>query len=426
MIFALLGAAPAWASSLDLTLREDGRYLSEARRWRQLRLGLDLRQTTELSTRLKTVIKGRGWYDAALAQDLKGPFAEAYDKAVLHDEMYEAEAREAYVDYAGDHFTLRAGLQQIDWIDSLAPQNSDILTPIDLRFGGFGDASDVVVPQTGVLAGVPFGLDWQLQALLVPTPATDRLPVGENGYGYFEAIDEANGGRRQVEVTTRAIPVGARHAEGGLRLLGKLPFADVTLLGYHGYQRSPSYRLIPHSPQLVEIRQEFDEVNTYGLFFTRAEGAYTARLFAVAQPKRDPSQLKPSEPDAYDTLGRAGGGFDYVFSEALKVYTEAFYARTDHRGQKGDTRDEGYVLTYRAENESFDQWKLFLDGIYTGPERSYLWSPGVRWAFSPRGTATLGGRFVRSLSDRSYLDVVRHTSHAYASISYFFRAEEQQ
>src|SRR6185312_626041 len=142
---------------------------------------------------------------------------------------------------------------------------------------------------------------------------------------------------------------------------GKLPFADVTLLAHHGYQKSPSYLIVPLTSQVVQVRQEYGQVNTYGLFLTRAEGAYVARLFALGQPRRNPVELRPaSSPDAYDSLGRYGGGFDYVFSEDLKVYTEAFYERLDHRRQLLDPtrgerpRDDTYVVTYRAESQPLE------------------------------------------------------------------------
>jgi hypothetical protein len=102
----------------------------EDKRIRHHRYELYLRQDAKVSSSLTTVIAGRMRFDAALYPNSAAP--RNYGREVRHDEMDEAEARLAYFDYLGDAITLKLGLQQIDWIESLSPRTSDVITALDL------------------------------------------------------------------------------------------------------------------------------------------------------------------------------------------------------------------------------------------------------------------------------------------------------
>ena len=403
----------------------------ETERIRHNRWDVQLLQKSEIAPRFKTTMEGRFRFDAALYPDSRAPMHEL-SRAVRDDEMNEFEARQVYFDWMQDWVSVRGGLLQIDWIESLSTKSSDVMTPVDLRHGGFG--TDTIVPQAALTANHKFWGGSSLEWLVVPSPEPHRLPKGPNGYGYEETIRSNLGRlvdpRLQVAIEHGDIPEGAKSVEGGLRLLKSFDSLDMTLMGYRGHQRSPSLILSQPSPGDLVLTSKFPPTSTFGLFGTWSGDEIVVRGIVVYEPKREPAfvnSVVPGQSDFFERRLRLGFGYDHVFSRHLKLYSEHWVnlATTElEEGSGGpppkDKRVETGSASVRLINESFEDLFLSTDATFTGPSKSWVVSPQMAWTVSERWRASLGANLIRSLSDTSTFHWLRDASHVWVAIDAWF------
>ncbi len=151
------------------------------------------------------------------------------------------------------------------------------------------------------------------------------------------------------------------NAEAGLRILKNLGEVDLSLLGFHGYQRLPSYRLkTALSSETIGLEQYFAKTNTFGFFSSWSKAKFAGRFFGLYEPRRTSevmsygvgsTLIENSGP--YRHL-RIGVGADYAHSQHFKWYSEIY--QTQKRplsnpevfkkySQQGE---EDYSLVYRV------------------------------------------------------------------------------
>jgi len=103
---------------------QTARYFLEDERLRHQITEISLRQVADVREGMTTVIDGRFRYDSALFPSPSIQFRH-YSKEVRNDEGFEAEARQIYVDWLTEHWAVKLGRIQFDWMDSLSPRTSD-------------------------------------------------------------------------------------------------------------------------------------------------------------------------------------------------------------------------------------------------------------------------------------------------------------
>jgi hypothetical protein len=408
-------------------VRNDTVYFLETERIRHHRYGLMLRQTTPLTARLQTVVEGRLRFDAALHPSSEAPQGDL-PRPVRDDELDEAEFRDLYADWLGDAARVKVGWQRFDWFDTLTPLNSGLVTPLDLRHGGFGNADDLIVPQLAVAANhpVPLGTgalgSWEW---VVARFEPHRLAAGDNGY---DATERTEG----LAALSASHPVDSgREAELGWRWLSSVGSLELTGMAYHGHERLPHARLAPVvgptgvPTGAVTGESGYPRVNTYGLFATYADDAWVARTSLVAQPRRDLEVVVagPEEP-GHERLVRLGTGFDYVQSKHLKVYSEQFYTRRDFvdlpEASSSDDQDDhldDLALSLRLVNESFQDVKITVDGAWYAPRRAGYFGPEVETTLGGVWKVSGGARLVRSFDERSPLETTKEASHLWVAVA---------
>jgi hypothetical protein len=371
-----------------------------------------LTQETPFNERFSTVVEGRVRADAALLQNrFAGP--------VRADEMLEGEFRQVYADYLGDSVRLKAGLQLIDWVDSLSPTTSDFLTPLDLRQGAFGNPSQTIVPVLALsvnhsLAGG--NLEW----LVVPLPHSHRFPAGPNGYGFYESI-AAQAAPATAHLIEGQIPREFSEVEFGLRYHRVWDALEVTALAYRGHNRSPSLAALPIGPGIVQLRESFPRVMTLGAFASYATDSAVFRLFTYFEPGAPARITIGSDPALSSrTRTRVGLGADYIFSKALKVYSE--FTGTRAQVSLGGEKTE-YIGTIRVTNESIDNVIIALNASATTPLNSFLLAPEITWNATTRLKISSGARLIHSDDPLAPYDFLKNSSQVYAQLEYRFDLE---
>lgn len=408
-------------------------YFLETERMRHERLQLNLKQTASFGDALKTTIDGRFRADGALYPS-EGSSSH-YPKSVRDDEMSELELRQGFIDWMVGEFRLKVGVQQIDWVESLSPKTSDVITPLDLRHGGFGTSSEIIEPVFAINANHPApkgALEW----LVVPNAKMHRTAEGPNGYGYTEMLDAIAGPNAVVD--HRLPQKNGKEVEGGLRYLLYFDRWDASLLAYRGHQRSPAMRLFPLSPTQNLLIQDHPRANTFGTSVSMSTDAFVGRFFVYYEPNRRPALEVFATPALTpDTLLRSsedrvrgGFGLDYVHSKHFKIYTETVRTETVYERAVNSQavpvekeRNEDYVASLRITNETFTDWVLAIDASFFSPERAQIVSPEIQYTYKGIYRATAGARLIRSFDTASPVYYLKDSSQAYLALTRLFNVQ---
>jgi hypothetical protein len=332
------------------------------------------------------------------------------------------EVRQAYLDYLNSRLRLRAGLLKVDWIESLSPITNDLFWARDLRNGAFDENQQPLIPVLGfdlnhsLLGG---NLEW----LVVALPRSSRLPKGDNGYGLFPFLSQL-AGSPAFQFTERPIPQHAEETEAGLRFSRTVSEIDLSGFVYAGHQRLPSLEILPGTVPRIEA--SFPRVVTWGLAGSFAQDAWVARAYSYFEPGRGPrvSFVTPDLLETKETLVRVGGGFDYLFSKHLKLYSDFNLSRwTLTRTSTGGTNrriSNEAAVSVRLTNETLRRLTFSLDVTATFPQSSLFLSPKAIVDLSRTLRLTVGGCLIESSSPQSPLETIKAASQLSLTLEWFF------
>lgn len=411
LVFATCSSLASEAQ-LDLRLTQWSAYQTQAKRWRHHRYELQIGQSATVSDQLKTMVEGRFRLETTM---LDGGSQYHRSKEVRDDESLSSDLRNAYADYANEKLRLKLGIQQIDWAASLSPRSSDILTPIDLRYGGNGEATEIIEPQAAVLLNHKIG-ESSLEWLYIPLPKVHRLAKGANGYGYFEYLEK----RFDAPVTDEPVEKNRRENEAGIRWLMQRNAWEWSLFAFRGHQRSPAIELTTDPSGRNRLTQKYPSVTTFSMNTTYGGDATVFRLMSFFEPKRSPNlsatntivstpsgaTLIPLE-TVYERRLMLGVGIDIVHSEHLKMYSEHYYTHSERFSKKlPDTIDKTVQTgqtTVKLTNESLEKWLFSLQTTVAGPEMGFSLSPEAIYSWDSY-RVTFGGFWMESRSEESIFE----------------------
>ncbi len=428
---AMIAVGAEAKTGLQGTIGHQSNFFIEDLRTRHHRYYLDLKQNTDLIPyKLATVIEGRFMSDQAVSDHKLAPNWN-FSEEVRHDEFFESYLRQAYVDYLTDSTQTKIGIQQIDWIESLAQNVSNILTPLDLRFGGFGASNELIRP-VGALQFNHKLFDGSVDWLLVTHPESNRLAKGDNAYGYYDTLATLVGGA-PFELIKEERAKSEKNIETGLRYSITLNSISLAFIGYRGQNRNPVLRATAVSPTSFKITETHPDVHTYVVSGSTSDDALVLRGLILHQPNRPISYSIGTAatggvaPEATQAHTRLVGGLDYAYSKHFKFYSELIASRTStnpkdffaEHGRREPNAAE-FAGSIRATNESFDDTTLTLDLTHTGPDRSSALTGQVEWTFAESYRFNIGGRRISAKHSESSFYTLRNTSQYFLSIEKSF------
>lgn len=393
------------------------------------RYHLDLNQKSKVSEQLATTVAARFYYDAALA-DHPAAARRDIEPEVRADEISAAELREGSVDLSLPLGKLRIGKQIIDWIDSITPYASDILTPIDFRQGGFGAANQIIRPVDAALWSLPFP-GGALETLVVVNPLGHLLPKGPNGYGNHEAL-QARFPQQKLTLEDDGIPKNGTHVEAGARYVGYVGGIDLSLLAFHGHERTPILHVVSADRAQVNLKTDYAMLNTYGGSFSVALDAVVLRALTFYEPARrlQSFALGPNKPgapiDLYAQRYRHGLGIDLVINEHFKFYSETWanQLKPSDDALALDPSFEhfrtDYTVSSRVTNESFSKILLTIESVISTPRHSSIFSPSVSWTIGEHTKLGMGWRMISSDNPAAPYDSLKDADHAYGNLDWYF------
>jgi hypothetical protein len=179
----------------------------------------------------------------------------------------------------------------------------------------------------------------------------------------------------------------------------------------------------------VEVTQYYPQENTFGATFGYAYDALVTRFITFYEPKRvlrNQAADNPFDGDrVYDQRMVGGVGFDWVFNNHLKFYSEQYVTRLETVVPGDATAEEEavsgvideYVASFRVTNETFENILMSFEAVITAPERSRALIPKVEWTFADNYKIAGGARLFSSSHTDSRFESLKHSSY------YFVRLE---
>lgn len=286
------------------------------------------RRVSLLRPALTTGIRGRTGGDD-LAPDrfaLRGRLRHVRSRFEASGELEghtEADLIELTADWRGDAATLRLGLQEVVWGETIGVPVADLVNPRDQREPLYADPADARQPAGIALVDLQPASAVTLQLVATPLPPPPRLPERKNG----------------VRVVSGEASEGGEDAEYGARLGWLSGFGlDVKLYGLHHESRAAVFtpRVTGTTPELVSYHGLVDST---GAGFSYGAGPFVLRGDAMrhtAQPFFDPAAQRVRR----GTVTRAAAGADWTGAQELLVALQVSHDRYDERFAEALARRE--------------------------------------------------------------------------------------
>ncbi len=417
----ILFSTVSWGASYSGSLELLNRFFLSDGRLRTARLQGLFQQESALTKKLSTLIEVRARGDLGLSSDIS---QYSFSDAVRRNEGIEAEIRRCYIDYFGKIFQARVGIDTYDWVNTWFPFGNNILFPIDLRNGALDDPSQIREPMASVRLSHKVGsgtMSW----LVIPFPKSDRLPHGPNAFGFYETLTASLSPATPV-FQEHKIPVSLTDVEVGMQYTFNPGAWEMSPFIFLGHQRRPSTE-ITISGATAAVNLSYPQVLSAGFINSLAEGDWVFRFGFIGQFNRKPLVvLNPAANTLHrETLFQVPIAFDLAFSQHLKLYSELVTSFREGKVLNATTKNElsqnsdtEHSFSLRLTNETFKNFFMVMESVFTFPSKSILFRPSIQWSLK-NYQITLGANLVDSSSREAPLDTLRDTDNVFASFRYY-------
>ncbi len=223
--------------------------------------------------------------------------------------LTEVSVNEAYMEYTGSFFDIRAGRQIIVWGQADGVQITDIISPKDRSQAVVLDYEDTRLPVNAVKARL-YGISYTLEAIWIPLYSDDALPENSDNpltELLYPAMVNLGSGPESVTyaLDEGSLPNSLFDGEAGFRGSLYLPAGDVAFSLFSGWDNSPANTMevdgsiITITPDYARIWMVgIDTALPLGAVVLRGEGAWiSGRSFS-----REDSMLDPLNADQIKCL----------------------------------------------------------------------------------------------------------------------------
>lgn len=277
---AKVDTAAAWRGFVQ---GEAAYAFRDSEHWSKARVMLELGRSGDLGAGIKWKVSGRAYHDSVF--DIEDNF---YPAAVRHDQRYQFQWRETYLDFAAGGLDWRIGRQHVVWGEMVALFFADVVSARDLREFIARDFDMLRIPQWAARAEY-FGDDFHAEAVWIPLPTVDE--IGKPGAEFFPFPPPAAGvpGFAVLDVEKPKHRLG--NSNVGLRASVLKNGWDLAGFYYHSIDVSPTYyRSIVGPAALFTPRHDkIDQLGAtlakdFSEFVLKAEAVFTnGRKFNVTR-----------------------------------------------------------------------------------------------------------------------------------------------
>lgn len=254
---------------------------------------------------------GRVFYDAVYA------LTRNYPSNVRHDQEFEADVRDFYLDISKGNWDVRLGSQQIVWGEAVGLFFADVVNAKDLREFVLPDFDYIRIPDWA--AEVEYTRDkLHLELVWIPVLKFDRLGLPGSEFVFPLALPQGVA----ANVTDEKKPPSTfKNSEAGLRLSYLLNGWDFSVFHMHTWDKLPTEVRTIIAPTLYTFSPEHRKIEISGLTVAKEikdtvfKGEfvyYWGKFFSVIDPSNAEGLVKK---DYLDYLLSA----DHTFFEKVDV-----------------------------------------------------------------------------------------------------------
>lgn len=208
-----------------------------------------------------------------------------YSGSVVRDDSRDLRIRNAYIQYRNDDFFLRIGNQQVVWGEAFGFFYSDIINPKDLRYGLFGDFSQIRLQTPMANAKLTFS-NLSIQGIFIPKPYFNILPSPGNDFAFPYA--SVTGIPNTTIKRETSLSLSTDHFEAGGRISYLLDRLDLSVFYFNYFDRDPWYVISPDSqpPSSLVLEERHSRVRSYGITATDEIEGLVFRVEALTTKNR--------------------------------------------------------------------------------------------------------------------------------------------
>ena len=188
-------------------------------------------------------------------------------------ELTDIQLREAFFEYTGTSWGIKAGRQIIIWGKADGLKITDIIAPMDLTEFLAQDYDDIRMPVNGIIIS-KFNNNWDLDLICIPVFESYILPDSNSPWG----IDYSAMGDELI-LDDALIP---EHTLSNMEYGGKLSFylsgIDFDISALNTWNKAPVYNYyIDDSTSLFHIKPEYHRLGFVGFGFSKSLSAFVLR-----------------------------------------------------------------------------------------------------------------------------------------------------
>ena len=186
-------------------------------------------------------------------------------------ELTGIELREAFLEYTGKNWSVKAGRQIIIWgkVDGL--RITDVISPMDLTEFLARDYDDIRMPVNGLVLST-FGKNWDLDLVCVPYIETYILPGPENPWAMNDISTD------HVVLDPEEKPeFNISNMEYGGKLTFYLSGVDFELSALNTWNKAPVYSYYYDSASRLHIKPEYHRMGFLGFGFSKSVYSFIVR-----------------------------------------------------------------------------------------------------------------------------------------------------
>lgn len=290
----------------------------------------------------------------------RSSFTEAFEVTIgVKDGWPEGETevslRDAYFDYYGENYDLRAGKQLVSWGTAAGYNPTDNINPLNLD-----DPTDDKDSLLMVRGDYYFDHNYRLTGILVPyhqPPLTGTMPLPDTGV----EMPQKAGTELEIEETD----YGVSSLEYGLRFSGRgIAGYDFSFSLYHGHENFPTLRYEETPKDLLPESSYYQKFTVVGADLATdfkgvgfwAEGAYMI-------------------PEYRDSYGSLVIGADYNLPSGQLILGQLIYQQ-DREGE------DNFIIHQAVEGLFADHHQARIAGFYNLSSDSYLIRPEVEFSLA--------------------------------------------
>jgi hypothetical protein len=239
------------------------------------RLNFQFEQNASYGSNWKGALGFSAWDETSFAT-----VPARYSGSVIQDDSRDLRLRNTYIQYHSDGFFLRVGNQQVVWGEAFGFFYSDIVNPKDMRYGLFGDFSQIRLQTPMVNAKLTFS-ELSLQAIFIPKPYFNILPSPGNDFAFpYQSAFGVSSFSIQRETT---LPISADHMEAGARVSYLFDRLDLSAFYFNYMDRDPWYSVSAGSqyPSNLMLQEHHSRVQSFGLTATDEIEGFVFRAEAL-------------------------------------------------------------------------------------------------------------------------------------------------